>query len=137
MGAEIVEDQPRARNEILYGAGNQNLAATGEIAYSGCDIDGDSANVIVVANFDFAGPARIAMPRGLTLLAMACAQRTARAGPSNVARIPSPPFHLSTAEPTNLAAGHREMRIEDRPPRHGAARCEGARDPAGAPEQAG
>src|ERR1700689_3507210 len=55
MGAEIVEDQPRARNEIPHSAGNQNLAATGEIAYPGCDIDGDSANVIVVPNFDLAG----------------------------------------------------------------------------------
>src|ERR1700684_398582 len=121
MGAEIVEDQPRARNEISHSAGNQNLAATGEIAYSGCDIDGNSANVIVVPNFDLAGMQARTDSDAKRLYAVSnglCAANSP-SGPIECCKNPvAKRFHLSTAESTNLAAGHREMRIEDRPPHH-------------------
>src|ERR1700684_284841 len=121
MGAEIVEDQPRARNEIPHSAGNQNLAATGEIAYPGCDIDGDSANVIVVPNFDLAGMQARTDRDAERLDAVGNGLCGAKwpSGPIECRKNPvAKRFHLPTAEPTNLAAGHREMRIEDRPPLH-------------------
>ena len=83
----------------------KNLAATGEIAYSGCDIDGNSANVIVVPNFDFAGMQARTDRDAKRLNAVGNGLRAANcpSGPIECRKNPvAKRFHLSTAEPTKF-----------------------------------
>lgn len=85
--AGVFERQAGPRDEILHRGRYEDLMWTCESADSSSDMDGDAANVLVV-EFDLARwtPALISKPRGPIGSDAAIAQRTARAGPSNVAK---------------------------------------------------
>ena len=69
----------------------------GEGADAGADVDRDPARPCrrSSSTSPVCRPARISSPSGRTASTIACAQRTARAGPSNVAKNPSPAVSIS------------------------------------------
>ena len=84
------------------------------LGHAGGDVDGDAAD-IVTHHLDLAGVHasanfEIERPHHPTI---SWAQRTARAGPSNSARKPSPRgFHFATAMPLQFCAHRRVMRFQ-------------------------
>src|ERR1700722_2924664 len=54
-GTEVGEYQPGARNQILDGTGDPNLAVPGEVTDARSNVDGNAADFIFSANLDSAG----------------------------------------------------------------------------------
>jgi hypothetical protein len=86
------ELDPGAGQKIFHRARHENLARLCEGGDTGGNVHRQAANV-GSSEVDFTGmdmPAQISRPREATALVMDKAQRTALAGPSNIARKPSP-----------------------------------------------
>ena len=110
MTATVVELDTGADDEVLDGARDEYLAWSGQRRDSRSDVHGEASDV-VRQDLDLADvkPARISSPSSLTSSRMAMAQRTARAGPSNVARNPSPT--TLTSFPPNRSSCRRTTRL--------------------------
>ena len=92
VAAAVLEAQARAGDEVAHRARHQGLARPGHRRDARRDVDGDAADVVARSARSRRCAARCA-PRcraAASMSAIAEAQRTARAGPSNVARNPSP-----------------------------------------------
>ena len=87
----------RSGDEILHGLGDQHLGRPGEGADPRADVHGDAAarRRPSSSTSPVCRPARISSPSGRTASAIACGAPHARAGPSNVARNPSPAVLIS------------------------------------------
>ena len=83
--------RPLPATKILDGLGDEHLRGTGEGANAGADHHAEAGDVIALDR-DLAGvQSRPYLdPERTDSAAIAVAQRTPRAGPSNVARNPSP-----------------------------------------------
>ncbi|KJC53906.1 hypothetical protein UP10_41650 [Bradyrhizobium sp. LTSPM299] len=114
--AEVGKYQPGARNKILDSAGDPNLAAPREMTHAGRNVDGNPADVIVFANFDFPGVKASAngnpkWPNAVrdSLSASHGASRSIKSCENAIAK----GFYLPSAEPPQLTAREREMRVKD------------------------
>ena len=123
--SSVLELNARPCNQILHGGRNQNLARSGQGRYSLPDVNGDPSDVWPRRSISPVwSPARISSPRRAPPSRMA-AQRIARAGPSKVARKPSPVALIS--RPLKRASCRRTMAScasnrspQDRSPEHAA-----------------
>jgi hypothetical protein len=107
------EDEPGASDKIPYCRGHQHLIWPGDAAHAGTHVDGDTAD-ISACEFEFPrmDPARTAIPRSRTERAIAWAQRTPRAGPSNVTRTHHRPCQIRGRETAPAGPGP----VRDEPP---------------------
>ena len=89
--AAVVELEAGADDQLAHGAGDEQLAGVGQGADPGADVDRHPADV-VADQLDLAGvdPTLTSIPIAASSSRTAAAQRIARAGPSKVARNPSP-----------------------------------------------
>lgn len=89
--APVLEDQSGSRDEVLHGRGDEDLGRSGQRPDARAHVDGDAPDVVSSSTISPVWhPARISSPRGLTASTIERAHRTALAGPSNIARNPSP-----------------------------------------------
>ena len=79
------------RDQVLHRARDEHFARLRGLRYPGADVDGDSAH-LASDHLALAGvkPARTSRPSSFTASAIVQAQRIARAGPSKLAKKPSP-----------------------------------------------
>ncbi len=103
MATAVMKPQPGASDEVPHGTGDEHLAGPGQSGDARRYVDGNTANIVAL-DLDLAGmkPLRTTMPSGRTRSMIAEAQRTARAGPSKVARKPSP--KVLTSRPRKRAS---------------------------------
>ena len=104
MGAAILERDARAGHEVLDGARDEHLAGAGLRRDARADVDGDPAELVrrSARTRPCAGRRGSRGRAARTASAIARAHRIARAGPSKVARKPSPA--VSTSRPRKRAS---------------------------------
>ena len=91
----VFEREPRCRRQILHGLGHENLAWAGKRSDSGPDVHGYLRTRPPRSSTSPEWtPARILMPNGRSRSEMLLAHSTASAGPSSVARSPSPELSM-------------------------------------------
>ena len=102
-----LELDPRAGDEIPDGGSDEYLARGGRPGHPSTNRDGNPRDLALVelALARVCTPARSSSPIPRTLSTTACAQRIARAGPSKVAKKPSPAVSFSS--PRNRASSRR------------------------------
>jgi hypothetical protein len=92
----VREREPAARDEVDDRSRHKDLTRAGLRRDARADVNGDPRDVVAV-DLDLAEwmPARMSMPSFRTASRIASAHAIARAGPSNVARKPSPVVEIS------------------------------------------
>jgi hypothetical protein len=96
MAPPVRELDPRPDHQILHRLRNHDSSLGRSSHHSGGDVDGDAADA-PIQHLDLTGVKAgwISIPSVRTASASSVAHRTARAGPSKVARKPSPVVWIS------------------------------------------
>jgi len=112
-----MEPQAGAGYEVAHCAGDENLSASGQLRDARRDVDGDPRNIAVL-DVDLSGmaPAAHLNAERANLLDDGRGARTARAGPSKVARKPSPKVLTSRPRKRANCSDDIILAIEDSAP---------------------